>query len=413
MEVAAKLFEPAISAMLNQASGISNSKNNMAMFSNEFNSLRATQLKLNTRLAELEATTPRETEVITQEQYCHQQKRIMSVLADEMGDIKLKLDSLVGASDEKLRVESEFKQLQSNVGVIQRKIASGSDTQSDRLQLGKLKKRMENLGLALQRGQYGGNPSLQRDYTNLYSYKEKEYLRAESELNQCTQNAIQMRNAYQDGVREGQQIWNTIKELTLQIESSQMSIDNAKASVSMFSNEDTRNLVKIWLAHLSDAKSSLEGGLFKAKYEATVALKSSPRAMLAESLAIDPSVIRDYEDYNSAVTDIADGVEDSEYDVLEQIGRLGLSMMYVPGAARILAIGDMKQKDRYKAYRNLIEEILSQGQRLSADDAKELSKLMIGDYSITFQSTDELKEVKELLRHLADSRLNFKYGGNN
>ena len=98
-----------------------------------------------------------------------------------------------------------------------------------------------------------------------------------------------------------------------------------------------------------------------------------------------------------------------KYDLIEEIGRLGLSMAYVPGDARILALKEMRKSQRIVAYRNLIEEILSQGQKL--DDESRLAAFDIGGAQLVFENDSDLAEVKELLRHLADSRLNFKYGG--
>jgi predicted nucleic acid-binding Zn-ribbon protein len=410
MQVAAMLFEPAITAMLNQHVGVSSSQSNVTMFSNELANLRAEQLRLNTRLAELEASTPSQMDVVQQERVCNQLKQMLGVLGSEVSSIEAKVQGLAGGADEKKRLELEFTELQNQVALIQRKIAVGTDTQSDRMMLGKIKSRMENLGLALQKGQYG-NAGLEGDYRILLDYKRKEFVQTEAELQRCSAEATRMRNAYADGIREGQDVWNRIKTLTLQIEGSQASINKARNSVTMFSNEDSRNLVKVWVAHLSDARVGLEGALFQAKYLATSAISKNPRAMLAESLAIDPAVIRDYEDYNAAVTDIADAISNSEYDLLEQIGRLGLSMKYIPGSARVIALGDMRESERITAYRNMVEEILAQGQRLSADESNNLLSVGIGDLGIKIQATNELKEVKELLRHLADSRLNFKYGG--
>jgi len=410
MQVSALLFEPVITAMLNQSSGVASSQSNVTMFTKELNSLRTEQLRLNTRLAELEATTPTEVEVIRKESVCMQLKQMLAVLGDEIQTIEMKVAGLQGSADEFSRKQAEFDQVANQVAVLQHKMATGQSTQADRMSLGKLKQRMENLGLALKRSD-SGNKGLEADYSYLLYYKQKEFKDVEAELLRCTNEASRMRNAYADGVREGQQVWNRIKQLTLQIEGSQKSINNARASVSMFSNQDSRNLVKVWVSHLSDARIGLEGALFESKYQATAAISKNPRAMLAESLAIDPAIIRDYEDFNAAVTDIADNISDSEYDLLEQIGRLGLSMMYVPGASRIVAIGDMRENARINAYRNLVEEILAQGQRISDEASSDLLSIGIGDMGIKIQATDELKQVKELLRHLADSRLNFKYGG--
>ena len=130
--------------------------------------------------------------------------------------------------------------------------------------------------------------------------------------------------------------------------------------------------------------------------------------MLAEPL-VDPADLKDYQDYLEALSIIEPVLTGEEYDLIEEIGRLGLSMAYVPGDARILALKEMRKSQRIVAYRNLIEEILSQGQKL--DDESRLAAFDIGGAQLVFENDSDLAEVKELLRHLADSRLNFKYGG--
>ncbi len=409
MQVAAMLFEPAITAMINQSSGVSNSQANVAMFGNELNALRADQLKLNTRLAELEATTPSETQVIQKEAMCNQIKQMLMILGEEIRTIEMRMSSMRGATDERLRKEAEFEQVKNQVFLIQSRISAGTDTQADRMTAGKLKQRMENLGLALKRAPHG-NSALERDYSALLHYKKREFKQCEEELKKCSAEAAKMRGAYADGIKEGQEIWNRIKVVTQQIENTQSSVEKAQNSVSAFSNQDSRNLVKVWVAHLSKARAGLEGALFRAKFQATQALSRNPRAVALNSQQLEP-IITDYQDYNAALTDIADRITDSEYDLLEQIGRLGLSMMYVPGPARILALADMPEPDRAPAYRNLIEEILAQGQRITKNQERDLVSVGIRDLGIKIQATDEMKEVRELLRHLADSRLNFKYGG--
>ena len=89
-------------------------------------------------------------------------------------------------------------------------------------------------------------------------------------------------------------------------------------------------------------------------------------------------------------------------------------MNYVPGAGRIMALGEMRKSDRLVAYRNLVEEILSQGQKLSPDDKYTAFDIGIpGLGPFVFENDEDLAEVRQLLRHLTDSRLNFKYGGEN
>ncbi len=408
MEIAAKVFEPAITHLINQNSGVSNSQNNLQQFSNELSQLRNQQIRLNTSLAQIEATTPRELEVVEKERECQARSRRVEVLADELTQLQNTITALQASDAELKAMERELRQLTG-----ERKMLETNMSSNNAQRYANVKQRIENIGQVLTKSNL--NTGVIRDYQNLTRYKKQEYDAELKGYNTCVNQAVQMRNAYTNGVKEGQALWYQIKSVSAQIESSSNSVAKAQNSLSAFATDDTRNLVKVWAAHLSACMAEIEGGLFKSKYQATIAVQGMPQAMLAESLPIDPSVIRDFEDYNSALTDIADKISNEEYDLLDEIGRLGLAMVYVPGASRILSIKGMRQKDRYLAYRNLIEEILSQGQKLDTRTQMELINMGIGpaDVQVAIQTTDELMEMRELIRHLADSRLNFKYGGAN
>lgn len=408
MEIAAKVFEPALSHLINQNSGVSNSEVNLQQFSNELSQLRNQQIRLNTSLAQIEAATPREIEVVEKERECQARSRRVEVLADELNQLQTTITALQANDAELKAMERELRQLNG-----ERKMLEANMSSNNAQRYANVKQRIENIGQVLTKSNL--NTGVIRDYQNLIAYKQNEYNQESQGYNKCVQEALQMRNAYTNGVKEGQAIWFQIKNTNAQIEAASNSVSKAQNSLSLFSTDDTRNLVKVWAAHLSASTSEIEGGLFKSKYEATVAVSGMPQAMLAESLPIDPSVIRDFEDYNSALTDIADKISNEEYDLLDEIGRLGLAMSYVPGPARLTAIKGMRKRSRYLAYRNLIEEILSQGQKLDTRTQMELLNLGIGpaDVQIGIQTTDELMEMRELIRHLADSRLNFKYGGAN
>lgn len=410
MEVAAALFEPAVVAIINTMSNKMATTNDLVSFSGDLTSLRAEQIRLNNRLAELEATTPSEADVTNAGRACTQLENALNVCVNERDQIAYTLNNLRNSAGARRGIENEFKQLSNQVAAMQLRLSSL--TNQERVHYAKAKQRMENIGLSLQRGQYGGDPAMEGDYKALLSFKEKECKQIESNLNQCRMEYSRTERAYSDGIEEGRKVWSKIKELNGQIVDIQGSIGKARDNMSSLNMETERDLVKVWASHLSSARAAIEGAFFEAKYSATKALGSRPASMLVDALPVDPSVIRDYEDFNSALTDIADDITDEEYDIVEQIGRLGLAMMYVPGAARVLALAGMDRDERLNAYRVMTEEILSQGQRMPSDSKKLLSKFGIGDYGITFESGSELKEMKNLLRHLADSRLNFKYGGN-
>jgi hypothetical protein len=163
---------------------------------------------------------------------------------------------------------------------------------------------------------------------------------------------------------------------------------------------------------MKSVKEEVVSLLFADKTQSQSGLTDSPLTRFYDDM-YDPGTMQDYTEFNAALTDIGDILSNEEYDLLEQIGRLGLSMDYVPGQARIIALSELNKKDRLKGYRNLIEEILSQGQRLSAEDQYNIYSGVPGVGPIFIEDESDLLEVKKLVRHLAESQLNFKYRSGN
>lgn len=223
-----------------------------------------------------------------------------------------------------------------------------------------------------------------------------------------------MATTYNTAVTNGKAVWAEMTAESNRIDTLTSSISNAETAMGAFTDVEASKLVRIWVAHLSQCRIEVERLLFEAKAIEVGAISGSPTPMLAESL-VDPGMLKDYEDYIEALDMIGDALTDEEYELVEQIGRLGLSMNYVPGASRILALVDMRKSSRLVAYRNLVEEILSQGQKLSPSDKYEAFDFIpgYGPFTFVFENDEDLAEMKKLLEHLADSRLNFKYGGGN
>jgi hypothetical protein len=246
----------------------------------------------------------------------------------------------------------------------------------------------------------------------LLNIKKKELKSLEKEIKSCQSDVQRLVNQRADGVRSGQTLWSNIKLTSAHIKKTDNSIANAKESLGGLTDIDTTKLVKVWMDHMKSVKEEVVSLLFADKTQSQSGLTDSPLTRFYDDM-YDPGTMQDYTEFNAALTDIGDILSNEEYDLLEQIGRLGLSMDYVPGQARIIALSELNKKDRLKGYRNLIEEILSQGQRLSAEDQYNIYSGVPGVGPIFIEDESDLLEVKKLVRHLAESQLNFKYRSGN
>jgi len=140
-------------------------------------------------------------------------------------------------------------------------------------------------------------------------------------------------------------------------------------------------------------------------------LRQNATELTAESSAMSVSVnavdVSDYTEYLTALTDVGDAFTEDEYTLLRHIADFGYSRSYIPGPSRLYAIVSMGPTDRRRAFRTLIEEILTLGSSLedSGDPNSPLFSL-----KLRLQKKDnDLREMSQLIDFLTDKRPDIQY----
>ncbi len=78
-----------------------------------------------------------------------------------------------------------------------------------------------------------------------------------------------------------------------------------------------------------------------------------------------------------------------------------------------MALLDMNRTDRNEAYRNMIEEILTEGVSAARPDSSGAGVISVGNDSIKFDFSRPLVELESLVNHLSNSGLEFQFRGRN
>ena len=424
--VAARVFEVPVAALVQQASMNTMAQNSAQAIINEATTHRQKLHNLNLSLAELEASTPTEQTIREKTNDIFALRKQHETTAGEVHEISMRIahmqeeisafntvkseyNSLMREHDRLVKaVNNANRQMQTANTLANRKRAETNAAKAS-AELRIVRSRTDNLGVHMSRQAASFGPDLISDMNQLLNIKKRELAAIEKQLKSCETEMQRLTNQRSDGIRSGQAIWAQIKLTSNHIKRSDVSISNAQKNLNGLTEMDANRLVKVWMDHLKGAKEEVVSLLFKDRATAGAGLTNQPLTRVYNNL-YDPGTMQDFTDFTSTLTDIGDKFTNEEYDLLEQIGRLGLSMDYVPGTARLMALSDMSKKERLIGYRNLVEEILSQGQKLSADKQVEIMKTGIPGFGPIYLEDDEdLVEVKRLVQHLAESQLNFKY----
>ena len=117
----------------------------------------------------------------------------------------------------------------------------------------------------------------------------------------------------------------------------------------------------------------------------------------------------DYTEYMEALQDVSDAFTSDEITLLNMIGEFGYSRNYIPGAGRIYALTGMGPTDRRRAFRTMIEEILTLGESRSKsgffDEDSPLFKLELA----LKRDNKDLRELAQLIEFLTDRRPDIQY----
>lgn len=413
MAVAARLFTVPIKAIIAQSAGKTTSNQSMGSLLNEQASYKQELERLTIQLRQLEQGASSKSALHQMGVDIQQMQNETVRIANEIQTREAQIIEMSKLRQEYARVKNQFDADAKEINQLRGQINNSSSNEIRRAStaaLAPVLKRYENAGVWLNKTALQSSDATLKDLQRLQQIQGAELARVENELVKA-RNAFEQASAnYQNSVVKGQGVWIEMQKVSNHLQSMEANLANASNAMSSFSNLESSKLTRVWVAHLAECRTEVEALLFKAKANEMGAITGSPTPMLAEPL-VDPSTVKDFEEYIDALNMIGDALDNEEYGLVEEIGRLGLSMAYVPGAARVLALAELSKSKRIVAYRNLVEEILSQGQKLDADSQRAMFSIPGFGLNFVFEDDSDLAEVKELLRHLTDSRLNFKYGG--
>jgi len=215
-----------------------------------------------------------------------------------------------------------------------------------------------------------------------------------------------MSAAYENGVAKAEETRLEIDNLTTQVQELTAAYELAQGYSNSITNMSDNEIIKLFADHLDGAQLELEDMYFQA-------LRTSSQELLATkdtlSVQVNAEDVTDYTNYLEALADVDDAFSPDETTLLRMIGDFGYSRAYVPGAARIYALVSMGPTDRRRAYRNLIEEILTLGKSMVStglfDESSPLFKL---ELALKRKDAD-LRELSQLIEFLTDKRPDIQY----
>ena len=276
-----------------------------------------------------------------------------------------------------------------------------------------LHQRLSNLGLQLERYRSSSNEKAEVRQVQAAVRMNQQRLTALSEqyegLVQEESRLLEESNEISQAIQETS---SYLRDKTQIVESARKQLENARTTASSIPAFRAEDVVKVFGGHLTDVQRDVERYLFKNLQLAQASISGRPTPLQAEYI-LDPSTVKDYEDFLSALDMISDAIGNDEYDLLEKLAKLGASQQYVPGGARVMALLDMNRTDRNEAYRNMIEEILTEGVSAARPSAGEAGVFSLGNGSIKFDFSRPLNELESLVNHLSNSGLEFQYQGRN
>lgn len=212
-----------------------------------------------------------------------------------------------------------------------------------------------------------------------------------------------MQNAFNNGQAEAIELSAAIKSKTETIETLQV----ASESISVGTNLNDIDLIKIFAAHLDGVQSELEELLFMAlRLNKDELLAISDTAIISE----DAADVADYSSYLTALSDVDDAFTDDEYTLLRHIADFGYSRSYIPGPSRVYALVGMGPTDRRRAFRTLIEEILTLGKSLETDSILDRNSPLFTLKLALKRKDNDLREMSQLIDFLTERRPNINWG---
>jgi septal ring factor EnvC (AmiA/AmiB activator) len=228
--------------------------------------------------------------------------------------------------------------------------------------------------------------------------------------NLSNQNILlnQMNNSYTKGQEAAIQGKANIDALTEQIASLQEAYEQASSYSAATMNLNDNELIKIFAEHLDSVQYELEALLFEALRQSSSELTATRNAMAED---VETEDVVDYRNYLSALSDVGDAFTEDEYTLLRHIADFGYSRNYVPGSTRLYSLVSLGPTDRRRAFRTLIEEILTLGSSLEEDNLSSDGPLFTLKMSLKRKDND-LREMSQLIDFLTTRKpeINWKQG---
>tara|TARA_Y100001973_G_scaffold100937_1_gene162997 strand:+ start:1252 stop:2868 length:1617 start_codon:yes stop_codon:yes gene_type:complete len=229
---------------------------------------------------------------------------------------------------------------------------------------------------------------------------------ANGNLSNASRLLQQMTTAYESSASQIEQSRQKIAELTVQVQNLQAAYEQASSfSDSVLSLSDN-DLIKVFADHTDRCLIELEALYFGALRSYSEELTANSTTMIE---ARNSDEVVDYTEYMEALQDVSDAFTSDEITLLNMIGEFGYSRNYIPGAGRIYALTGMGPTDRRRAFRTMIEEILTLGESRSKsgffDEDSPLFKLELA----LKRDNKDLRELAQLIEFLTDRRPDIQY----
>lgn len=264
--------------------------------------------------------------------------------------------------------------------------------------------RLHAVEMTLSRLQSLSNGEAVSGMRQLLNVRSLEVETTSANLSLATKTLEQMQNAFIKGEENSIQARANVEAMTTQIAALQETYETASSYSSEMINLNDNELIKIFAVHLDSVQAEVETILFQV-------LRENSKELLALKTPLDLTNavdVSDYQEYLSALTDVADAFTEDEYTLLRHIADFGYSRTYIPGPSRLYALVSMGPTDRRRAFRTLIEEILTLGSSLEEDGSDRNSPLFTLKLALKKKDND-LREMSQLIDFLTDKRPQIEY----
>ena len=269
--------------------------------------------------------------------------------------------------------------------------------------------RLHSVEVTLSRLQSLGNGDTIGGMRQLLTRRNNEVQSATANLSMATRVLDDMETSFRNGQEKAIQLRVNVEALTNTIADLQETYEISSAFSAETINLNDNDLIKIFAEHLDGIQSELEALLF-------AALQQNNDELLAtrdsDIIPVNSEDVADYSDYLSALSDVSDAFTEDEYTLLRHIADFGYSRSYIPGQSRVYALVGMGPTDRRRAFRTLIEEILTLGKSTGEESLLDRNSPLFTLKLALKKKDNDLREMSQLIDFLTERRPEIDWGGN-